>query len=94
MRKTLVLEVEYLDLKEKKLNKVQEEEARKKLFQKALKEFKIQTKDLIDGGQLKIIKDYFPRHEILVEYPDDNTKVYQKFLKLEIVRIIDSQIYE
>lgn len=92
MKKTLTIKVEYLDIKGKVINKTEENELRLELFKKAVKEFKKELKDLLDSKQIKIIREDFPRPEIVVEFSNKET-IYPRLLKADIVEIIDSSVY-
>lgn len=89
MKNVLRLEVEWLDTKAKKLSKDEENSLRKKLFQKSSKEFRAGTKDLLDSNKLKIIQELPTSNEIVVEYDENDKKIRERFLKLDIVGIID-----
>ena len=92
MKKTIRLNLEYLDLKNKKISISEELNLRKDILRKAIKEFKNDIKDLFASSEIKIIKECFSRSEIIVEYQNDKT--YDRLLKSDIVQVIDSQIYE
>lgn len=95
MKKTIFIVVEYLDIKGKVMSKVEEAEMRHKLYDKAVKEFKREMKDLLDSKIIKIIKENFSVSSINIEYSNsDKDIIYPRLLSATIVEVIDSQIYE
>lgn len=92
MKKTIRLNLEYLDLKNKKVSASEEADLRKNILRKSIKDFKNDLKDLFDSASLKIIKECFGRSEIIIEY--HNKEVYDRLIKSDTVQVIDSQIYE
>lgn len=93
MKKTIFIMVEYLDIKGKVITKVEEAEMRRKLYDKAVKEFKKEMKDLLDSKTIKILKENFPSPSINIEYSDKDI-VYPRLLSAAIVEVIDSQVYD
>lgn len=91
MRSTLLLKVEYIDLKGTKLSKDEILSLKKKNFQKALKELKVGTKDLIESKMLKILKEKPLTNEVDVEYDEkeDDDTIRSVFRKLNVVELID-----
>ena len=91
MRSTLILKVEYINLKETKLSKDEILSLKKKNFQKALKELKVGIKDLIESKRLKILKEKPLTNEVDVDYDEkeDDDAIRSVFRKLDVIDIID-----
>jgi hypothetical protein len=89
MRSTLILKVEYINLKETKLSKDEILSLKKKNFQKALKELKVGIKDLIDSKRLKILEEKPQTNEVDIEYDEKEDEIRAIFRKLDVVDIID-----
>jgi hypothetical protein len=91
MKSTLILKTEYINLKETKLSKDEILSLKKKNFQKALKELKAGTKDLIDSKRLKILKEKPQTNEVDVEYDEkeDDDTIRSIFRKIDVIDIID-----
>ncbi len=81
MKKTIFLDIEYLDLKSKKLKEAEILDARKLLFKKAVAEFKKGMKIFLDDKSLNIIRQDFPLPEIVIEYDKNAEKIYSKLLE-------------
>jgi len=94
MKKTISLNIEYLDLKAKKISATEEVILRKNLLKKAIRQFKDQMKDSFDSNSIKILYEHMP-NEIIVEYNNFEADViYNKLLKSEVVEVIDAQVYD
>lgn len=91
MKSTLILKSEYINLKETKLSKDEILSLKKKNFQKAIKELKAGTKDLIESKRLKILKENPLTNEVDVEYDEkeDDDTIRSIFRKINVVEIID-----
>jgi hypothetical protein len=91
MRGTLILKVEYINLKETKLSKDEILSLKKKNFQKAFKELKVGIKGLIDSKRLKILKEKPLTNEVDVDYDEkeDDDAIRSVFRKLDVIDIID-----
>lgn len=58
----------------------------KELIEQAVKEFKREIK----SSQIKVLKDYLPNAQVLIEFPDDQYQViYEVLCKIDIVETID-----
>jgi len=96
MKKTLVLNIEYLDMKT--IKKADEEKSRKKLFKDAVKAFKIEMCG--KESAFKITKEILESGEIVIEFDDDawgdlhEDGVYAALIKSEVVNTIDSYVYD
>jgi hypothetical protein len=91
MISTLILKVEYINLKETKLSKDEILSLKKKNFQKAFKELKVGIKGLIDSKRLKILKEKPLTNEVDVDYDEkeDDDAIRSVFRKLDVIDIID-----
>lgn len=93
MKKTLTLNVEYLNAK--KLKKVDELAAREALFKDSLASFKKQMKVLFESKAFKITKENWTENEIVIEFAEVIwEKLYAALCKADIVSIIDSIVHE
>lgn len=91
MRRLIFLKIEYLDLEGKKIKKDEEQKLRLQLCQKSIKEFKKEMKALLDDKSVKILKDYAPEPQVLIEFDEKKLDtVLDKLRAVEIVDIIDS----
>lgn len=93
MRRLIFLKIEYLDLKGKKVKKEEEERLRLELCQNSLKEFNKEMRELLLDKTVKIIKDYAPEPQVLIEFDEKKLDlVIDKLRSVDIVDIIDSII--
>jgi len=92
MQKTIFLNVEYLDIK--KVKKSEISELRKNLFDQAVNTFKKGMHEFLVDKSLKIIRQDFPLPEIVIEYDDNNKKIYSKLIELDVVNVIDFMVYD
>jgi hypothetical protein len=91
MKRNIYLKTEYFDLNDKKFNKTQQQEAILKNCQDSIKEFKDGMKELISNKTVKVIKDYAPESQVLIQFDDDKRdEVVCKLISLSIVDTIDS----
>jgi hypothetical protein len=60
------------------------------LMEQAVKEFKKQVKKL---KPVKVVKDYLPKPQVLIEFDDEQYQtIYEALCKMDVVEIIDSII--
>lgn len=92
MKRLLVLKTDYLDLDEKKINKINEQKMRDNIADKSLKEFKSQAKELINNKLIKIIKEYSPEAWVIIECLDKDFygNVYEAMCKMDVVQTIET----
>jgi hypothetical protein len=96
MKKTIVLNMDYLDMNT--IKKSEEEKSRKKLFKDAVKAFKTQM--VGHESNFKIIKERTDRPEIIIEFDDSvwgdihTDNLYSALIASESVSMIDSYIYD
>lgn len=93
MKRLIFLKVEYLEVT-KKMGKAKEQEARTKLCQDSIKQFKKDMKDWITDKSIKITKEYDTSEPaVLIEFQDEKwCDLYKKLTSVNIVDIIDSII--
>lgn len=92
-RRLIFLKIEYLDLKGKKVKKEEEERLRLELCQNSLKEFNKEMREFLLDKTVKIIKDYAPEPQVLIEFDEKKLDlVIDKLRSVDIVDIIDSII--
>jgi hypothetical protein len=90
-RRLIFLKMEYLDLEGKKIKKAEEEKLRLELCQDSLRQFNKEMKDLLLDKTIKIVKDYAPDPQVLIEFDEKKLDlVLEKLRATDIVDIIDS----
>jgi hypothetical protein len=90
MKRLIFLKREYLDTKKDKIKKADEPKLLAALSLKAVKAFKDQAKSLIDKRTIKIIKDYLPEPQVLIQFEDKLVEdIYHLMRGLDIVEVID-----
>lgn len=93
MKKTITLNVDYLDAK--KLKKTDELEQREALFKQSLATFKKQMKVFFDTKGIKILQENWTENEIIIEFENTNCElIYEDLRKSDIVSVIDSLVYQ
>ena len=93
MKRVIFLKTEYLDLKGKKIGKEEHQKLIAKICDDSIKEFKKGIKELVADKTIKIIKDYAPEAQVLIQFEEDKRElVMAKLISLSIVDIIDSNI--
>lgn len=91
MKRLIFLKMEYLDLNGKKVKKEEEDKLRLELCQTSIKEFKKEMKTWLDDKTVKIVKDYAPEPQVLIEFDEKKLDpVLDALRAADIVDIIDS----
>src|SRR5579859_4977298 len=90
MKKLIFLNQTYLDVKEAKLNKIEANEERLKIFKQSVKIFKTQMEPLWSSKAFKILEE-IPPDTVLIEYDEKlHEKMWELFYKADIVSVVDS----
>src|SRR5579864_6864104 len=92
MKRLIFLKVEWLDLTNKKVSKVKEQELRAALCQDSIKQFKKDMKDWLDNKSVKITKEYAEDEpQVIIQFDDKlRDAMYDKLRSVDIVLSIDS----
>lgn len=97
MKRLIILKVEYLDLKGKKVLKAQEQELRAKLCRDSIVQFKKEMKDWITDKSIRITKEYTIFEEektspsLIIEFQEERWELlYKKLISLSITDVIDT----
>jgi Flp pilus assembly CpaF family ATPase len=92
-RRLIFLKMEYLDLKGKKVKKEEEQKLREELCQQSIKQFKKELKTLLDDKSIKLVKDYSPEPQILIEFDEKKLEpVLEALRSADIVEVIDAML--
>jgi hypothetical protein len=91
MKRLIFLKIDS-DLIPDGLSKTKLAAAEKEVAEQAVKEFKKQVKDL---KQVKLIKDYLPQPQALIEFREEEYQtIYEALCQMDIVETVDSIIPE
>lgn len=92
MRRLIFLKVEYLELKGKKVLKVDAQKMHEELSLNSIKEFKTQMKEWIDNKSIKILHEWSSSDpQVLIQFDEKKLdEVIKKLVSVDIVDVIDS----
>src|SRR5258708_13831766 len=89
MKRLIFLKIDLMQISDD-LSKTKFDIKEQQLKEQAVKGFKNQIKSL---KQIKIIKDYLPEPQVLIEFDDEQYQtIYETLCQMDVVEIIDSNI--